>query len=97
MRKKLGRVLILLLWAELVFSQASSKSLLPLANPGSSLLSGPAVQEFPPQKPKYDYMSSFYSRNTKPLGLKEDVALRRLMRQPGIKWAIRSGLGHILN
>ena len=56
-----------------------------------------AVQEFPPKKPRYDYMSMFYSRNTKPLGLKEDLALKKLMSQPGIKWAIRTGVGHILD
>ena len=64
---------------------------------GFTLTVSLTVQEFPSQKPKYDYMSSFYSRNTKPLGLKEDVALRKLMRQPGIKWAVRSGIRHILN
>ncbi len=56
-----------------------------------------AVQEFPPKKPRYDYMSMFYSRNTRPLGLKEDLALKKLMSQPAIKWAIRTGVGHILD
>lgn len=56
-----------------------------------------AVQEFPAKKPRYDYMSMFYSRNTKPLGLKEDLALKKLMSQPGIKWAIRTRVGHILD
>ncbi len=54
-------------------------------------------QDYPAQKPKYDYMSSFFSRNTKPLGLKEDLAVRELLKQPAIKWAIRTGQRNILN
>ncbi len=54
-------------------------------------------QDYPAQKPKYDYMSSFFSRNTKPLGLKEDLAVRELLKQPAIKWAIRTGHRNILN
>ena len=49
------------------------------------------------QKPKFDYMSSILSRNTKPLGLKENVSLRKLLNQSSIKWAMRSGSRHILN
>ncbi len=49
------------------------------------------------KKPKYDYMSTFLSRDTKPLGLKEDPALKRFLKQPTIKWAIRAGGRHILN
>ena len=49
------------------------------------------------KKPKYDYMSTFLSRDTEPLGLKENVALKRYLEQPSIKWAIRSGKKHILN
>jgi hypothetical protein len=49
------------------------------------------------RKPKYDYMSTFLSRDTEPLGLKEDIALKRFLEQPSIKWAIRSGKKHILN
>jgi len=56
-----------------------------------------APQEYPARKPKSDYMSQILGRNTKPLGLKEDLALRRLLRQPAIKWAIRAGQRHILN
>lgn len=54
-------------------------------------------QEFPAKKPKYDYMSSFFSRDTKPLGLKEDLALKKLLRQKGIRWAIRTEIRHILD
>ena len=49
------------------------------------------------KKPKYDYMSTFLSRNTEPLGLRENIALKRFIEQPSIKWAIRSGKKHILN
>jgi hypothetical protein len=54
-------------------------------------------QEYPVKKPKSDYMSQILGRNTKPLGLKEDLALRRMLRQPAIKWAIRAGQRHILD
>lgn len=49
------------------------------------------------QKPKLDYMSTFLSRTTSPLGLKEDEELRRLLKQPKITWALRAGIRHILN
>jgi hypothetical protein len=49
------------------------------------------------KKPEYDYMSSILSRNTKPLGLKDNLPLRRFLNQPSFKWAIRSGGRHILN
>lgn len=49
------------------------------------------------QKPKLDYMSTFLSRTTSPLGLKEDEELRRLLRQSKTHWALRAGIRHILN
>jgi hypothetical protein len=49
------------------------------------------------QKPKLDYMSTFLSRNTSPLGLKENQGLRELLKQSKTKWAIRAGVRHILN
>jgi len=49
------------------------------------------------EKPKFDYMSSILLRNAKPLGLKDNVPLRRFLDQPSIKWAIRAGRRHILN
>lgn len=55
----------------------------------------PSPQEV--STPKYDYMSTILSRNTKQLGLKENKALREYLNQPNIKWAIRSEKGHILN
>ena len=42
-------------------------------------------------------MSSFFARDTKPLGLKEDQAVKSLLREPGIKWANRTGIRHILD
>jgi hypothetical protein len=95
-RKALSRAFIAVLLALAVSLSVS---------PENSLLAGgsrpdettSAIQEFPAKKPRYDYMSMFYSRNTKPLGLKEDLALKKLMSQPGIKWAIRTGVGHILD
>ncbi|MEW5900783.1 MAG: hypothetical protein AB1715_04915 [Acidobacteriota bacterium] len=54
-------------------------------------------QEYLAQKPKPDYMSSFFSRNTRPLGLREDLALKELLKQPGVKWAVRTGMRHILD
>ena len=54
-------------------------------------------QDYPSDKPKYDYMSSFFSRNTKPLGLKEDLAVKQLLKQPAINWAVRTGQSSILD
>jgi lipopolysaccharide export LptBFGC system permease protein LptF len=48
-------------------------------------------------KPENDYMSTILSRNTKPLGLKENLTLQRYLDQPTIKWAIRAEKKHILN
>jgi hypothetical protein len=67
-----------------------------------SIRPGPAqsAQEPPPQevrKPSYDYMSSFLSRSTHPLGLKEDPAARRMLGQGSVPWAIRAGSRHILD
>jgi len=59
-----------------------------------------SAQEPPPQevrKPSYDYMGSFLSRSTNPLGLKEDPAVRRMLGQGSVSWAIRAGSRHILN
>jgi len=56
--------------------------------------------QLPPQevqKPRLDYMSTFLSRSTSPLGLKEDEELRRLLKQPKTTWTVRAGIRHILN
>jgi len=58
------------------------------------------AQEPPPQdvqKPNYDYMSTFLSRSTRPLGLREDPAVRRMLGQGSVPWAIRAGTRHILD
>jgi hypothetical protein len=58
----------------------------------------PLIQQSEPvKKQATDYMSDFLSRNTKPLGLKEDRRLERLLKQPAINWAIRAGARHILD
>ncbi|MDI6844973.1 MAG: hypothetical protein QME28_02425 [Candidatus Saccharicenans sp.] len=57
-------------------------------------------EQMPPQevqKPKLDYMSTFLSRSTSPLGLKENEEIRRWLKQPKTAWAIRAGVRHILN
>jgi hypothetical protein len=57
-------------------------------------------QEPPPrevQKPSYDYMDGFLSRSTRPLGLKDDPAARRMLGQGPVAWAIRSGSRHVLD
>jgi hypothetical protein len=59
-----------------------------------------SAQEAPPQKvrqPSYDYMSSFMSNRTNPLGLKEDRVVRRMLGQGSVPWAIRAGSRHILD
>jgi len=60
-----------------------------------SKMSGPAPQS--EKRPKYDYMSTILSRSTRPLGLKENVALNKFLNQPSIKWAVRAGERHILH
>lgn len=60
-----------------------------------------AAREQPPpqdvRKPGYDYMSTFLSRNTKPMSLKEDPAVKRMLGQGSVNWAIRAGARHVLD
>lgn len=49
------------------------------------------------QKPTYDYMSTYLSRSTNPLGLREDPAARRMLNQGAVAWAIRAGSRHVLD
>jgi hypothetical protein len=49
------------------------------------------------QKPKYDYMSGILSRSTQPLGLKENPAMKKLLDQGPVMWAIRAGSRHVLD
>jgi len=48
-------------------------------------------------RPGTDYMKDVLRRNTKPIGLKEDKLLQKLLRQSNMKWAIRAGGRHILD
>ena len=57
---------------------------------------GASLQDFPEQKPKFDYMSTFLN-GRKPIGLKEDLIVKQLLRQSRASWAIRAGLRHILD
>lgn len=60
----------------------------------------PASGQTPPQevqKPRLDYMSTFLSRDTTPLGLKEDQEIRQLLKESRAKWMVRAGLRSILN
>jgi hypothetical protein len=57
----------------------------------------PNVNPQTSKKPKYDYMSTFLSRDTEPLGLRENIALKNFLEQPSFKWAVRAGKKHILN
>jgi len=68
----------------------------------SAMPPGPrqAAQDPPPQdvqKSSYDYMSNYLSKSTRPLGLKEDPAVRRMLGQGSVPWAIRAGSRHILD
>ena len=87
------------LWASLVLillaSAFSSGSLSTTSFLKTDTSTGKVPQNT--QKQKFDYMSSILSRNTKPLGLKENVTLRKWLNQPSIKWAMRTGGRHILN
>ncbi|NIM90986.1 MAG: hypothetical protein GTO17_08565 [Candidatus Aminicenantes bacterium] len=94
MKDKIISVLLLFLLLALVVSSPrnySSTSVVAAKGPSMS------PQDYPVKKPRYDYMSTFLSRNTRPLGLKEDLTLKRLLNQHPMKWAIRAGERHILD
>jgi hypothetical protein len=48
-------------------------------------------------RPGADYMRDVLRRNTKPIGLKEDNLLQKLIKQSNMKWAIRATGRHILD
>ncbi len=75
----------------------STKSTRSYAFSGMYAVHSPETSPQSTQKPKTDYMSSFLSRNTKPLGLKDNASLRKFLNQPSINWALRAGGRHILN
>jgi len=94
MRKKicLGGVIFLFVFTVFIpHNTLSSKDLLFSRSTASH------PQNVPDKKPKYDYMSTFLNRSTNPLGLKIDPELEKLLKQPGIKWAIRVGSKHVLD
>jgi hypothetical protein len=94
MRKKICRGVVVFLFVFMVFipqNPLSSKDLI------FSRSTASYPQNVPDKKPKYDYMSTFLNRSTNPLGLKIDPELEKLLRKPGIKWAIRAGSKHVLN
>jgi hypothetical protein len=65
---------------------------------GSQTTPGTGPQEnIPAKRPETDYMRSFTSLNTKPLGVEVDKSLQRLLRQPPIIWAARAARRHILD
>lgn len=62
-----------------------------------SLITSAEISPQEEKKTKTDYMSTILSRNTEPLGLKENPELQALLEQPSIKWAVRSGRRQILH
>jgi hypothetical protein len=97
MKKKLLLGMIFVFLTPPAFLSRSQETQPPVkTNPPPETVPAPP-EEFPAKQPKYDYMSSFFSRSTKPLGLKEDLALKKLLRQRGIVWAVRTKIRHILD
>jgi hypothetical protein len=94
MRKNIIWGVLLFLFVTLVYTPQSTLFSRNLSF-AKSRISHP--QDVPPKKPKYDYMSTFLDRNTKPLGLKADPELEKMLNEPSIKWAIRAGAKHVLN
>lgn len=94
MKKKLFSVFFLLLFLSLIQTSLEIKI---LSFNGLYALKMDKSSPQTVKKPEYDYMSSILSRNTKPLGLKDNVPLRRFLNQSSIKWAFRAGGKHILN
>jgi hypothetical protein len=60
-------------------------------------LASSAQEGYSTNKTTEDYMETVLSRDTKPLGLKENVAVRNLLSQSAVKWAIRCRLRHALD
>ncbi len=91
MKKKIWVVVLLFLLLAFFYKSLALKGL------SLSKNSAPEPQTAPAKKPNYDYMSTFLSRNTNPLGLKEDLTLKKLLKQSSAKWAVRAGKRHILD
>ncbi len=84
MKKKALRFLLLLILGLFIFQLINLRGKL-------------SSQEYPSKKQISDYFSSFLSRSTQPLGLKEDQKIRQLLYQAPAKWVIRASSKHILN
>lgn len=85
-----------------VLAGAAAACVLLALGPSAARTGARAIsQDEPPQqevqKPAYDYMSTYLSRSTNPLGLKEDPAARRMLNQGAVAWAIRAGSRHVLD
>lgn len=93
MKKKLWSVFFFFLFLLLIHT---SPKIIILSYGGLYALENDHVNPQSVKKPEFDYMSSILSRNTKPLGLKDNLPLRRFLNQPSIQWAFRAGGKHIL-
>lgn len=91
MKKEAGVAVGAVLFGLLAASRTSLPGK-PLPGPG-----GPQAVVQDVQPPKYDYMNAFRSRSTRPLGLKEDPALKRMLEQGAVRWAIRAGFRQVLD
>ena len=79
---------------------AFASGLLLLAGLAAVLRPASREAQAPPQetqKPNYDYMSTFRSRSTRPLGLKEDPAMKRMLEQGTVRWAVRAGARQVMD
>lgn len=94
MKSKIFAWIFLFLFISVFFSSYKAQS-----SSGTFIANKPAAhpQEPPVKKPKDDYLSKYLGRNTKPLGLKEDFVLKKLLNESLVKWAIRAEKRHILN
>lgn len=90
-KKKIWMAVLLFLLLAFFYKSLSLKEL------SLSKNSAPEPQTAAAKKPNYDYMSTFLSRNTNPLGLKEDLTLKKLLKQSSAKWSARAGKRHILD
>ncbi|MGB2905663.1 MAG: hypothetical protein WBB73_01090 [Candidatus Aminicenantaceae bacterium] len=72
-------------------------SLLALTSAITPLYPGSSIPPQQTRRTQDEYLSTLLSRNTDPVGLKEHPELQRLLRQPAVKWAVRSTRRHILN
>ncbi|HRD02945.1 MAG TPA: hypothetical protein PLP57_09960 [Candidatus Saccharicenans sp.] len=86
--------LLFILLNGLVYAQEVKKQEKPVIEPQTTPAQTPPQDV---QKPRLDYMSTFLSRDTTPLGLKEDQEIRQILKQSRAKWMVRAGFRSILN